>query len=380
MNKIGLTLVVLGAAACSAGDTGGPARPNPPSGSQAQTGAGGGGEGGSAPSGTGGAAATGKGGSGSGTQTGAGGAGSGGTSGAGGSAATTGAGGAVVDAGATVGTIHDLTIGPFTVDPGGEQTFCIDIPLTADGKGYDISRVVADIPPGGHHMILYTNDAATAKRDPYECSIFATLGPNGVLGVKPLFAAQQAHTELNFPDGIAYHFKDKQFITIDFHYLNTTSKAISASGTMHLTEPPVGTVKQHSNIFFFGPVLSLQIPVGEWKNSWYFPLTNTDTELSIFAATTHSHKWTEKATLSFGPEGTTKIDYENTNWDNPELKVYSPSTTVPKDSGVTITCAYNNTTDATLSFGESAATNEMCITWGYYYPEISPGAILDLGK
>lgn len=33
-----------------------------------------------------------------------------------------------------------------------------------------------------------------------------------------------------------------------------------------------------------------------------------------------------------------------------------------------MTCDYDNETDQTLTFGESAATNEMCIFVGAYYP------------
>ena len=40
---------------------------------------------------------------------------------------------------------------------------------------------------------------------------------------------------------------------------------------------------------------------------------------------------------------------------------------VPKDGGFLLRCAWNNTSDSELTWGESAR-QEMCFFWGYYYP------------
>ena len=51
----------------------------------------------------------------------------------------------------------------------------------------------------------------------------------------------------------------------------------------------------------------------------------------------------------------------------PEMKQLSPHAAVPTGGGFQLQCAWNNTSDATIKFGESALA-EMCFFWAYYYP------------
>jgi hypothetical protein len=60
--------------------------------------------------------------------------------------------------------------------------------------------------------------------------------------------------------------------------------------------------------------------------------------------------------------------YEGTDWDEPELVTFSPPIAIDQPTEVTWTCTYQNDDDYPLTFGDSAASNEMCILAGSYYP------------
>src|SRR5882724_7615564 len=59
--------------------------------------------------------------------------------------------------------------------------------------------------------------------------------------------------------------------------------------------------------------------------------------------------------------------YDGTDWQEPKLKSFSPALHLMPGTKITWACTYNNDTGQTLSFGESAANNEMCIFPGEFY-------------
>jgi hypothetical protein len=54
-------------------------------------------------------------------------------------------------------------------------------------------------------------------------------------------------------------------------------------------------------------------------------------------------------------------------WASPATQIQTPYFGIPNGGGIDFTCTWDNTTDATVTFGESA-TDEMCFFWLYYYP------------
>jgi hypothetical protein len=63
--------------------------------------------------------------------------------------------------------------------------------------------------------------------------------------------------------------------------------------------------------------------------------------------------------------GTMLID--DTNWDEPPPHVYDPPVMMNPGDSLNWACSYDNATGKTLTFGNSASANEMCIFVGRYY-------------
>jgi hypothetical protein len=90
--------------------------------------------------------------------------------------------------------------------------------------------------------------------------------------------------------------------------------------------------------------------------------------VKIMDLASHMHM---RATRIVARTGSGRVVYQGTDWDHPVPAVFDPALELGTDTDITWTCNYNNPTDFTLTFGESAATNEMCILGGTFYPAAS---------
>ena len=59
--------------------------------------------------------------------------------------------------------------------------------------------------------------------------------------------------------------------------------------------------------------------------------------------------------------------YTGTAWDEPQSTVYPTGLDIPSGTSITWTCSYDNKTTTTMTFGEHASNNEMCIFSGIFY-------------
>jgi hypothetical protein len=65
--------------------------------------------------------------------------------------------------------------------------------------------------------------------------------------------------------------------------------------------------------------------------------------------------------------------YQETNWSEPRAKEYPDAEEAELHAGSRITfgCDFENDSDNTYTFGNSAETNEMCILHGMYWPRMT---------
>ena len=65
--------------------------------------------------------------------------------------------------------------------------------------------------------------------------------------------------------------------------------------------------------------------------------------------------------------------YDNTDWEHPSVKQWTatPFYTFASNN-VSWACSYANGGSTTIQEGQSAATNEMCMATGYYFPAMGP--------
>ncbi len=83
--------------------------------------------------------------------------------------------------------------------------------------------------------------------------------------------------------------------------------------------------------------------------------------------TSHTHARGQRFVIriSGGPRHG-EVVYETTNWEHPEIKMFTPPLILQRGEGLTSVITYNNTTSRTICFGLTSE-DEMGIIFGYYY-------------
>ena len=127
-----------------------------------------------------------------------------------------------------------------------------------------------------------------------------------------------------------------------------------------------GTVTQYAGVVFMNNV-GISIPPTNQ------PVTATATctlpqDMNVMASASHMH---QRSTDFVATSGSQML-YSTTSWSSPVPEQYTPPIHLANGSQVTWSCTYVNDTGSTLTFGESALTNVMCIYTMQFYPITDP--------
>jgi hypothetical protein len=366
------------AAGCGPSETGDGTAPNGNgTGGSGNTGSGSGGNAGSGTVGAGGSGTVGAGGSGTVGAGGSGtvGAGGSGTDGAGGSG-TDGAGGSgTVGAGGSGG---DPSILPppetgkgiqiatpeFVLRPGDEVFRCYHVEVPADAE-VNVAKFVSKMATGSHHFILY--QAATAAQPN---GTLQTRGCAGGLSSQWVYASGSPDSHLTMPQGVAMPFKARQPLQFDMHYINTTTSDLRAKVVLNL-EYAQGTFQKAASLISFNR--SINIPPNGTQT-----VSGTCTPppgAKFFVMSTHTHKYATLAEIRRG-SATGEQLVHTTDWEHPDVALYDAPNflTFGANERLYYSCTYNNPTTNTITVGESAERNEMCMAVSYYFPAASGGS------
>ena len=91
--------------------------------------------------------------------------------------------------------------------------------------------------------------------------------------------------------------------------------------------------------------------------------------MKFFTVSTHAHK---RATHTQVNDGAT-IVFQSDNWEHPGAADWRANPNYTFSSGtLTYRCDYTNDTANTVRTGDSAATDEMCMAVGYFFPATAP--------
>jgi hypothetical protein len=269
-----------------------------------------------------------------------------------------------------------LTADPFTVAAGAEVFMC-QVFANPYGANADIISMHGTMSVGSHHFFLFNMDPnATALSVVYAANIGKLAAcPGGGLEFHPFpFLSQQPEWTVNYPtasDGspMGYPLVAANSLMVNIHYLNTTSEPISPSVSITIKTAKPGVVKTHVGTLFLNQTsLSVPNPVpmsspvpttATWNGDATLPAT-----YSIYASISHMHQWS----LGFTASTNNSVFYTESDWSAPPLFIHSPVIPMTSSQSITWSCSYYNDTGMTLTFGDSAKSNIMCIYMGDYYP------------
>jgi hypothetical protein len=258
------------------------------------------------------------------------------------------------------------SIGPIPVGPGEDKTVCINKRLDNVDELL-ATRLVADLEPGSHHMIIYKSTATTETLDPFDCNPFESLITSSDA---PLMLVNARHVDFSFPAGVGLKLEAHQMVRIEAHYVNASKTAIEGKGAFSVQGKKLAEAGDYqlADFSFWGTRNFSIAPMshGDTGKKFQKGIANT----KGFALTTHQHGLGTQVDVWMSASSTdvpaTPILTEM-DWSAPKL--------VPVDlafdgtNGLTYECQWENPSPTkTVKFGESGLTAEMCFVLLYYYP------------
>src|SRR5579859_794820 len=114
----------------------------------------------------------------------------------------------------------DLT--SVTLQPGEDQVFCQYV--APDGKERWLDGFTIDLGSGSHHLVVFrrTDDKHQGSYGPMPCDQLDL--PDGIDGMLP--GAQQPHSELQLPEGVAMRLGAEHGLFFQFHFINATQSPL----------------------------------------------------------------------------------------------------------------------------------------------------------
>lgn len=256
------------------------------------------------------------------------------------------------------------------IEPGQEITYCYYF-RTPNTESMAIKKWTSSMTPGSHHLILFTT-GNTDKRPPGTISA-ANCGFGGDTALPAwTYSAQTPTAELALPadDGtgtpLAIDIPANTAGFIQMHYFNSTDQVINAHVTINAEALPAGAAftKTAAYVTYNG---DLSIPPSPNPQTLDVETQSCDVPAGakFWLMSTHAHKQAVKTEVLDGAT----MAMESTDWEHPIPATWMASPFFAFASGkVTYRCTYYNPTDRTITSGDSAATDEMCMASGYYFP------------
>jgi hypothetical protein len=187
-----------------------------------------------------------------------------------------------------------------------------------------------------------------------------------------VYPAATPQGEITMPEGVGLPFSANEVLLFQVHYLNATSEPLNPQVYVHL-DTQTTPVKQNAGVlFFYDPFI--YVPEGALATaSLRCPIPSN---ITVFSEGSHYHargvNYQAYLDPPSGPPATTPF-YTSNNWASPTIQLDTMQ--VSAGSYIRYYCDYDNIQGQQAYIqGQSAATNEMCMFIGLYYPAMPQSA------
>ena len=277
---------------------------------------------------------------------------------------------------ATTQTATGLADIEFTMDVkvpvGGEKLLCMYVAMPANRGVMAVSGAESHYTPGSHHLLAYRSDLIGVPRGeeaPVDCDSSTWFLHNR----GSYYEAQQPDSERQLPPGIAHKFQPNEVVILQAHYLNTTSAPLDAHVQLVMHTMDVAKVEYEAGSILFSNFNISIPPHTKMRATMTCPIPQDFNPALLWSHMHHraanfiAHTDDDAAANALG------VLYEEPDWNEPKPRVYpsDPPVTLHAGSHITFSCDFNNESDATISYGNSADKNEMCIFHGMYWPRMT---------
>jgi hypothetical protein len=260
--------------------------------------------------------------------------------------------------------------GAIVVQPNQEVFMCYykTLPNTA---AVDIGTMQSWMTPGSsHHFIAYemgTGGFAGGTKQPdgtlTSCAfgggtwLYATSVPGEVI-------------EMKMPDHVGLPFSVGTQVMLNMHFINTGVSPAYPQVKMNFLYAKGVQYKAAAMVSFN---VGIDVPPATASGPGKQTVSGTCTAPAgskFFAITTHTHKHATITDVNYVTGGKATNIVHTTDWEHPDVGLWNAPNflTVKQGDQFTYSCSYANTSSSAVLVGETAASNEMCMAIGYYFP------------
>jgi hypothetical protein len=255
---------------------------------------------------------------------------------------------------------HELTMDAIEVPPGAELYKCQDF-VNPFGKDIAILNSKSVMSKGSHHFAAFRMEDLTT-------AALADCPAGGLEAHEFVHASQTPEQETTYPADVGRFLPSTDGLRLQVHYLNTTPEPLHVQAKFTVNYVDADEIKYKAGGVFLNN-LGLQVVPGKSTVSKSFELTD---DIKLLVAVSHMHRHATGFTSSTG-DG--RHLFDTTEWDGPVPALFDPGMDIGAGTSIAWECTFENDTGKTLTFGESASDNEMCIFNGVYYPSPDGGSL-----
>ena len=251
--------------------------------------------------------------------------------------------------------------------PGEEQFLCYykNIP---SGTDVNVSGFRSWMTKGSsHHFITYLVGASSGGIGGLGKQADGTLVSCGGAAGQWVYATSQSGLEvgMDMPDTVGLPMPASSQLVMNMHFVNTTETPQSPVVKLNVLYGTNIKYKAAAMISF-----NTQIAVPPGGTQTVRGTCTPPAGSNFFVMSTHTHKWATAADVNYVSGGQTTNIVHTTNYEQPGTHVWTAPNFLTTKAGDTFTysCAYQNNESFTITVGETAQKNEMCMAIGYYFP------------
>lgn len=250
---------------------------------------------------------------------------------------------------------------PYELASGKERTRCYYVNLNNE-EPLDVVRFETNQRVGQHHFNIFASDLEFEdgwQRCPNNEELF--------VGARPIVDGSASGVDYAFPPGMAYRLKKQSLLIFQLHSINISEGPLTQQFVLnlHVAEEPARTLVDIYGFTNFG----IEIPPNSEKTETK-DCTIYDS-IGLISMSSHFHERGKRATAEIlrQDESDAQLLYENTKWDDPDVKVFEDPIRISEGDTIRFSCHYRNDDDVEVRYGPSAR-DEMCFVFGYYFPKV----------
>jgi hypothetical protein len=225
-------------------------------------------------------------------------------------------------------------------------------------------------PGSSHHFIAY--EVGTAAGSSFPAAADGTLQSCAFGGGKWIYATSVSGEliEMKMPSGVGLPFPAGTQVMLNMHFINPTSTVAYPVVKLNLL---IAQNVQYQAAAMISFNTAINIPPATAAGPGTQTVGGTCSApigSKFFVMTSHTHKHAVETKVNYVHAGTTTNIVDTTDWEHPDVGLWNAPNflTVQSGDSFTYSCAYSNTGPTAVTVGETAASNEMCMAIGYYFP------------